>query len=207
MRWTFRQLLQVAVGIFAAAFILAPSAMAQNNSRQAVDQFIANPSKALQEYPTGGAQFCLLIRDVALAEPSKLSAIIALLKDANTDQQSGIGCGLGRAAGAVVRTDPAYANQIQQALAASGFPAAVTAFAGVTGNVATGANAPGGGGGGGGGGVGGQTGSSGLLFGGQNTGTSQTAAGEHYQTSSQNLFTGGSSVSGTSSNNTSVSPH
>lgn len=198
----FRQLFRTVVAILATAFILMPAAMAQNNSRPTVAQFLANPGQVMQQYPSGGPQFISLVRDAALQNPSALSSIIALLKTANPDQQMAIGSGLGQAAQLSVRTNQAYANQIQQDLAASGVQNAIIAFAGVTGNVQTAAT----GGGGGGGGVGGPVGSGGLVFGGPNTGNS-FLGGTNFQTASQNLFTGGHGFGGASSSTGSVSPH
>jgi len=107
----------------------------------------------------------------------------------------------------LVRTNPAYANQIQQALAASGSQNAITAFAGVTGNVLIGA-AGGAGGGAGGGGGGGQTGQGGFAFGGTNQGNGQPFGGQNYPTS-RSLLTGAGVGSTTANNATvrSVSPH
>jgi hypothetical protein len=110
-----------------------------------------------------------------------------------------IGSGLGQAAQIVVKTNQAYANQIQQAIAASSSEDAKLAFAGVTGNVTIAST----GGGGGGGGGGGPTGSGGIPFGGSNTGTGGTFGGQNYQTSSTNYFTGGHAGGASSS----VSPY
>lgn len=202
--WIYSRLLRMAVGFVAAAFILVPPVMAQNS--QAVTDFLANPSQALQQYPNGGAQFISLIRDAALADHSALSNIIALLANANTDQASAIGSGLGQAANASVRTDQAYANEIQRLLALAGNLSANTAYAAVTGNTMIG-SAGGAGVGGGGGPGGGQTGTGGIVFGGPNSGNVQTFGGLHYQTSSQNWFTGGGVGGTTSSTTVSVSPH
>jgi hypothetical protein len=196
----------VAIGVFAACFVFVASASAQGKPNSAVEQFLANPSQVLQHYPNGGSRLISLIRDAAVSHPEDLQNIIALLKTANVDQQSAIGSALGQAARIVVRTNQAYANQIQQAVAGSGSDDANTAFAGVTGNVSIAST---GGGGGGGGGSGGPTGTFGFAFGGSNSGTPQTFGGQHYQTATQNYFTGGSSGGASNSSGTtrSVSPH
>ncbi len=196
--------------VFAVPFAQTSPAMAQT-SQSAIDQFIANPSQALQQYPNGGPQLISLIRDVALAHPESLQAIIALLANASSDQQMAIGSGLGQAAQMSAQNNPAFANQIQTALTASGFQNAITAFSGVTGNVSIGSTSPGGGGGGG-GGVGGPTGQgSGGPSGGSNSGTGQTFGSSNFQTSSTNSFTGGGSGAGGGTNSGgssgSTSPH
>ena len=156
-----RQFLRLTTAAIAAAFVFPSLAMAQQS---AVDKFLADPAKALQNFPNGGAQLISLIRDVAVAHPEALNSITALLKTANSDQQSAIGSGLGQAAQIVAKTNPTYANQIQQAVASAGSDAATTSFASVTGNVNIAAT--GGGGGGGGGGAGGGTGGNGGVGGG-----------------------------------------
>jgi hypothetical protein len=193
----------MAVAIVAAVFILAPSAMAQNASHPTVDQFLANPAQVLQQFSKGGPELISLVRDAAMKDPSALKAILGLLANADPDQQMAIGSGLGQAAQLSLRTNQAYANQIQQDLAASGSQNAILAFAGVTGNVQTAAT----GGGGGGGGIGGPTGGF-TAFGGSNNGNS-TFGGSNYQTASQNYFTGSghSFGGGASLPGKSVSPH
>jgi hypothetical protein len=196
--WACRQLLQIAVGVFAAVFIMMPPAMAQNNTGPTVEQFLANPAQVLQQFPNGGPRLISLIRDAALKDPSALSSIIALLTSADPDQQMAIGSGLGQAAQLSVKTNQAYANQIQQDLTASGNQNALLAFAGVTGNVQI---ASGGGGGGGGGGFGGSTGG-GSFSGGFNGGSTPLGSWTN-PNGSTNYFTGHSFGGATNS----VSPH
>lgn len=211
--WLYRCVVLIGIGVFAMPFVQTSPAMAQT-SQSAIDQFIANPSQVLQQYPNGGPQLISLIRDVALAHPESLQAIIALLANASSDQQMAIGSGLGQAAQMSAQNNPAFANQIQAALVASGFQDAITAFAAVTGNVNIASTGPGGGGDGG-GGVGGPTGSgSGGPTGGSNTGNGQTFGSSNFQTSSTNSFTGGgaggganSGGSGSSGSSGSTSPH
>lgn len=198
-----RYALKVATSIVAAGFIFASSAVAQSNQNQAIDQFLANPNQVLQQYPKGGAQLISLIRDVCVSHKEALKTLTGLLKGSNKEQQLATGSGLGQCAQIAVRTDQAYANQIQQAVADSGSEDANTAFAGVTGNVTIASSGPGGGGGGG---VGGPTGTSGFAFGGVNSGNAQAFGGQHFQTSSQLFTGGGAGVSGTTSSG-SVSPH
>jgi hypothetical protein len=209
LRIGYRQILQLAAGAVAAMVMFASAAVAQTNTNQAINQFLANPAQVLQQYPNGGAQLISLIRDVAVSHPEALQTITGLLSGATTDQQSAIGSGLGQAAQIVVRTNQAYANQIQQAIAGSTSEDAKVSFAGVTGNTTIAAAGGGGGGGGGGagGGTGGPTGSTGFAFGGA-SGGAQSFGGLHYQTSAQNYFTGsGASGASNSTSTRSVSPH
>lgn len=193
-----RHALQVATGIVAAGFVFASSATAQNAANRAVDQFLDKPAQVLQQYPHGGAQLISLIRDVCVSHQEALQTLIGALKAADKEQQMAFGSGLGQCAQIVVRTNQAYANQIQQAVADSGSDDANTAFASVTGNVTIASSGAGAGGGVGGGGP---TGSFGFAFGGVNSGSAQTFGGLHYQNSAsnQNFFTGGGGVVASSS--------
>ena len=96
------------------------------------------------------------VRDLTIADKAALQPIIGALKLAATEEKSAIGTGLGQAALAVIKTDPAYAAEIQEALAATTDQGAILAFAAVTGNVPTGA-VGGGAGGAAGGGAGGSS--------------------------------------------------
>jgi hypothetical protein len=200
-----RYFLGVVIGAAIVCCIFVGPAGAQTRQDQAIAQFLANPSQVLQRYPNGGPRMISLIRDAAVAHPEALQTIIGLLNGANADQQSAIGSALGQAANIVVKTNQAYANQIQQAIANSGSGDANTSFAAVTGNVNIGSTGGGGGGGGGSGSIG-----FGIPTGGSNTGTGTVFGTSHYATSTQNFFTS-SGTSGATSNGTtssrSVSPH
>jgi hypothetical protein len=108
------------------------------------------------------------VRDLTVADKNALKPIVEALKLASTEEKSAIGTGLGQAAQALLKTDPPFAAEIQQALAASGDPAAILAFAAVTGNVPIGAT---GGGAGGAGGAGSSAGGGGASGGGGGGGT------------------------------------
>lgn len=186
-----RQFLSLTTALVAGVLAFPSLATAQSDKDKAINQFLADPGKALQQYPKGGAQLISLIRDVAVGHPEALNSIIALLKDANADQQSAIGSGLGQAAQLVLRNNPNYANQIQQAVAAAGSDNASTAFASVTGNVNIAATG-GGGGGGGGGGTGGGGGIGGHIpTGGTFTGGGGGTSGFGTSNFGRNYFTGG----------------
>jgi hypothetical protein len=98
------------------------------------------------------------VRDLVVAEKTALKPIIAALKLASSEEKSAIGTALGQAAQAVLKSDPPFAAEIQQALAESSDSVAILAFAGVTGNVPIGATGGAAAGAGGAGGAGGSAG-------------------------------------------------
>ena len=116
------------------------------------------------------------VRDLTVADKNALKPIVEALKLASTEEKSAIGTGLGQAAQALLKTDPPFAAEIQQALAASGDSAAILAFAAVTGNVPIGATGGGAGGAGGAGSSAGGGGASGGGGGGGSGGGSSTQA-------------------------------
>jgi hypothetical protein len=200
-RFLFRSVISLmAVGYLLVHPGASPAAAAQLTPQQ-VSQFLANPSAFLAEHPNGGARLVSRIRDLLLSDPSTLSAIIALLANANDAQQAAIGSGLGQAAQALASTNPTLANQIQTALAGSGSKLAIASYSATTGNVQIGAAGGGGGGTGGGGPISGgaPTGGGGGSGAGQggSTGTSSGGGG---------LSGGTGSVTGPSSSNGPVSP-
>jgi len=101
---------------------LSPAAAAVYSPKQAlsapvIQEFLANPSALLTQYPIGGAQMIARVRDLAASDPSTLNPIVGLLATANANQSTAIGTGLGQVALMAVKTDQAYANQIQEAIA------------------------------------------------------------------------------------------
>jgi hypothetical protein len=88
----------------------------------AIRDFLADPSALLKEYPDGGAQMISRVRDLAASDPMTLNAIIGLLATASPNQSTAIGTGLGQVALMAVKSDQAYANQIQEAIARSATP-------------------------------------------------------------------------------------
>ncbi len=121
---------------------------------QTISTFLGNPAQLLQQYPTGGAQLISQIRDLAASDPATLQPILQLLANANKDQKTAIGSGLGQAARVCVRTDQAYATQIQYAIAKTKDEDVWLAYTSITGDVQLGGV---GGGAGSAGAVGGQT--------------------------------------------------
>jgi hypothetical protein len=185
---------------FAAAALLAlllslgagPAAAQQLN----VQTFLASPGAVLQQNPSGGPALVSQIRDLAVANPATLSSIIGLLAGASKDQKAAIAAGLAQAAKIVVKNNPPYATQIQQAIADTKDQDVVLAYAAAAGDYPIGAG--GGAGAGSSGASGGQT--NGLFAGATGTGGveaipgSSTATGTFSYTSS---VSGGGSTSGT----------
>jgi hypothetical protein len=165
------------IGKLTAATLIAISVLnggVQAATQAEINAFLANPSSALAANPNGGAALVAFARDMAMSSPDALPVLIALLSSASQAQQTALGSGLGQAAQASLTTNPTYAAQIQQAVAASGNGPAIAGYSGVTGNTNTASVGGGGGGGqpafgaaGGSGGAGG--GSSGSSPPGQNT--------------------------------------
>lgn len=192
--------LQHAVGVCAAVVCFATAAFGAATQQQ-INDFLANPSSLLRQYPNGGARMIAMVRELACTDHSTLPALGKQLGSANKDQQSAIGTGLGQCARSIVNTDQAYANSIAETIASSGSQAANDAYAGVTQNVATAAT----GAGGGGGGIGGPTGTAGIPSGGGNSGSGGPAGNAANQTAASNFF-GGGGVGGTTNAGGSVSP-
>jgi hypothetical protein len=115
----------------------------------AVSAFLANPSQALAQFPSGGPGLAKQVSELLALDKNTLPSIMALLKTATPDQQAAIADGLGQTAKAAAKNDPAFANQIQQAVAASGIPAVLKQYAAIAGDTGTAATGGGGGGGGG----------------------------------------------------------
>ena len=109
-------------GLAASCITAVSPAMAQVNtpnkavSPNNVQDFLANPATLLADHPTGGALLVARVRDLSSSDPATLDALIGLLPGANSEQASAIGLGLGQTAMIVVKTNQAYANQIQQAI-------------------------------------------------------------------------------------------
>jgi hypothetical protein len=146
----FRLALRTIAGAIAGSFIFVSAGSAQQISP---DQFQANPGQVLTANPSA-AQLTSAIRQLAIADSKDLPLIIDLLRNATPEQAAAIGAGLGQATLVLLRTNPTYAQQIQQALIMANNKDANDAYAAVTGNTQIGAA---GGGGGSPGGVGGAT--------------------------------------------------
>jgi hypothetical protein len=144
------------------------------------------------------------VRDQLTSDKTSLDSLIRLLKGANPDEQTAIAEGLAQAAKAYAsNNDPAFANQIQLAVAATGLTDVIKAYASIAGD--TGTASTGGGGGGGGGGPSG----TGAPSGGANNGAAPNGS-NFAANGATNFLTGGSlggaSFSSNSTISTSVSP-
>jgi hypothetical protein len=129
----------------------------------AIADFLANPTQLLSQFPNGGPGLAKQVGDLVDSDKATLATLIAIAKTANEDQRKAMASALAGVAKAYAASgDPAFANQIQQAVANSGLPEFAKAYAEAAGD--TGTASTGGGGGGGGPIAGGPTG-------GQNTGT------------------------------------
>jgi hypothetical protein len=132
------------LGVLAIAllqFINAASGSAEPAApRLNATAFSTNPSQVLLQNPNGGLELASQIRDLAVADPTLLDKIMGLLETANKSQKAAIGSGLSQAAKIVVRTNQAYATQIQEAIAKTKDEDVVFAF---TSDVAIGAAAGG----------------------------------------------------------------
>jgi hypothetical protein len=169
------------------AAVLPPN---QQLAAEQVSEFKNAPALLLQKYPQGGAKFISLVRDLAATDPTTLPLLIGLLTNSDTtkEQQTAILAGLAQVARLAQKSDPNYATEIQQSVAATNNSNLSAAYQAATGDVALGIGGTGGGGGGG-SGTGGATGNTGIASGGSNSGAS-TFGGLHYSN------TGSSSTSG-----------
>lgn len=160
MRYSVVFLHIVLVGAIAACSLgsLSPAIAAVYPSSSAlppevIRQFLANPAALLDEYPNGGAKAITQVRDLGASDPTTLKPLLGLLALANADQANAIGTALGQVAMMALKTDQAYATQIQEAVVAAQNNAALVAFsAAIGGSIQLSATTGGGGGGGGGGG-------------------------------------------------------
>lgn len=169
LRTTNRRVARLAVAISIAGLTAMP-AMAQRigASAQTVSSFLGNPTELITRSPKGGAEMVANIRDLVTGDAATLKPILSLLSNVNKEQKQAIGAAFAQAAKIVVRTNPSFAAEIQQAILNSRDEDLVLAFAAGAGDAPIGAAGGSGGMGGGGGGIGGQT--SPLVFGSGNSG-------------------------------------
>lgn len=105
------------------------------------------PAQALGQYPSGGPDLVNQVQSLLNADKANLPAIIAFAKTATEDQRKAIAQGLAQVAKADAASDPAFATQIQQAVAASDLPELAKAYAEAAGDTGTASTGGGGGGG------------------------------------------------------------
>jgi hypothetical protein len=151
-----------------------------------VSQFLANPGQALSQNPGGGPALTKEVRDLLTSDKNTLGPIMGLLKNASPDQQTAIADGLAQAAKVQAKNDPAFANDIQAAVAASGLPEVIKQYASLAGDTGTASTGGGGGGTGGGG-----PNTAGAPTGGQN-GSPITGPNTFASNNATNPFTGAS---------------
>ena len=171
-------------GLMASFLMLSQQAAnAQGTTPSTVAAFQANPGQLLSQFPDGGPGLAKQVVDLIGADKTTLAALIALAKTANEDQRKALADGLAQIAKSYAANDPAFANQIQQAVANSGLPEFAKAYAEAAGD--TGTASTGGGGGGGGGPI------TGAPTGGQNS--SPLNGGNNFAANgTTNLLVGGS---------------
>ncbi|HUZ33194.1 MAG TPA: O-antigen ligase family protein [Xanthobacteraceae bacterium] len=73
--------------------------------------------RMIADHPWFGTGLISRVRDLAASDPATLNPIVGLLANANSEQSVAIGTGLGQVALMAVKTDQAYANQIQESVA------------------------------------------------------------------------------------------
>jgi|SRR5581483_959087 len=158
-----------------------------------ITAFQNNPGQLLTQFPGAGPELVKQVRDILTTDKATLPAILGLLKLASPDQQIAIADALAQVAKAYAKSDPIFANQIQQGVANAGIPEVAKAYAEAAGDTGTAAT------GGGGGASGSQTGA--FPTGGQNNGTFTSSSPV---TTKGNTITGGSSggSSNVTTNNT-----
>jgi hypothetical protein len=180
---------------FGVIFMLS----AQVALAQGTGQSGASPSalvgQLMSQFPDGGARLAKQVADLITSDPATLAALITFAKTANQDQRQAIARGLAQAAKG--SGNPAFANQIQLAVASAGLPEFSKAYAEAAGDTGTAST------GGGGGGGGGPT--QNTPNGGQNNGFAGSSGGTNNQTAgfSQSSVGGSSfSTTTTTTNNT-----
>lgn len=184
----------IATGIVSAALLLSIhganaqlAGQGQKVPASTIAAFQNNPGSLLTQFPGAGPELIKQVRDILSTDKATLPAIIGLLKVASPDQQTAIADALAQVAKAYSKSDPAFANQIQQAVANAGIPEVSKAYAEAAGDTGTAST-----GGGGGGAGGGQVGA--PPTGGQNNGTFTSS---NPVNTTPNTITGGA-IGGTS---------
>jgi hypothetical protein len=203
--WKFpSRALLFAAAVCLATFVSVPAdAQRVGASPQAVSAFFSNPSELLTKSPNGGPELVNNVRDLVTADPATLQPILNLLAKATKEQKTAIGAALAQAAKIVVRTNPALATEIQQAILNTKDQDVVLAFAAGSGDRPIGAA-----GAGAGGGVGGQTNPLNFANGGggpQNIGNPGTNTPFFSYTSSVGGLASNTTTTGTSGTVTTIS--
>jgi hypothetical protein len=117
----------------------AQSARPAAENAQIVRNFLQDTAQLLRQNPVGGGNMVAQIRDLAVADPTTLQPILNMLANATKEQKSAIGSGLAQAARIVVRTNQAYATEIQESIAKTKDQDVVLAYAATAGDQPIGA--------------------------------------------------------------------
>jgi hypothetical protein len=91
----------------------------QRLSGRYVAHFVADPPQLLSAHPQGGTQMISLVRDLVASDPATLPLLLDLTAKSNAQQINSIGAGLGQAALICSGTDPNFATEIRQMVAAT----------------------------------------------------------------------------------------
>ncbi|MBY3383148.1 hypothetical protein [Rhizobium laguerreae] len=106
-------------------------------SPEQLDSFSSQPADLTTKYPTGGAAMSLEVRTLAGSRFDNVDRLVQLAGSASPGQKSAIGAGLAWTARACAASQPEYALQIQEKIAASGLDEVITAFLGAANDTAT----------------------------------------------------------------------
>src|ERR1700742_3734225 len=99
-----------------AAVTSAPAVAQRQTPQQVVTQFLNNPKDLLGKAPDGGPELVSTVRELVTTDPATLQPILNQVANATKDQKAAVGAGLAQAAKIVVRGNPTFADEIQQAI-------------------------------------------------------------------------------------------
>lgn len=119
--------LAVIVPLPALAASCLPTSAAMSN--EDMQKFLSDPSSLLTQNSLGGLPLSNTVRLIAASNSDALATLVGLAKTSSGPQSASIGSGLASAVAACTPSNPQYADQIQQAIAASNNQALITAFA------------------------------------------------------------------------------
>ena len=139
-------IVRVVVRFLAIAALLLSVQAASAQTGPSPSEILGQP-----QFANGGQGLANAVQSLLSNDKTALAAIIAFAKTADEDQRKAIAQGLAQVAKAsAAGGDPAFGNQIQQAVANSGLPEFAKAYAEAAGDTGTASTGGGGGGGGGG---------------------------------------------------------
>jgi len=119
--------------VFAASCVEGASKAADTE----ISSFLSDPGAALSSNPVGGLALANVVRSLVTSSSDTLNPVIELVKGANDDQAKSIGSGLARAVSTCAKVDAAYADSIQQAIAALGNAQLIAGFASTSDEIRT----------------------------------------------------------------------